>query len=372
MNLKDLPEITFVDANVDELLEKALTLVREILKREISRADPLMLFIKSLLAIIVQQRLLIDTIAKQNLLAYAKGIALEHLGVLVGVERLPATAATVTVEVTLSAARQRATPVVKGTRVTAGDGVNFALDEGIVFAAGETSATVGATCLEVGEVGNGYKIGELKNIVDPQPFLATITNLTESAGGADVEDDDSFRLRIQEAPEKFSNAGSRGAYEFWAKTASALISDVYVISEAPGEVCVYVLLNGGELPNEEILDKVDEVLNSESIRPLTDLVHVLPPRILKYDVEVTYYISRSDAVSAVAIQGRCEKAVDNYVAWQKNKLGRDINPTELMYLVRAAGAKRAVVASPEFTEVPNDTVAISENILVTYGGIEDD
>ena len=372
MNLKDLPELTFVDANVDELLEKALQLVREILKREISRADPLMLFIKSLLAVIVQQRLLIDTIAKQNLLAYAKGNNLEHLGVLVGVERLPATAATTTVEVKLSAARQRATPIVKGTRVTAGDGVNFALDEGIVFAAGETSTTVHATCLEVGEVGNGYKIGELKNIVDPQPFLASIENVTESTGGADVEDDDSYRLRIQEAPEKFSNAGSKGAYEFWAKSASALISDVYVISEAPGEVTVYVLLEGGELPNEEMLETVADVLNADSVRPLTDLVHVLPPHILKYDVEVVYYISRSDAVSAITIQERCEKAVEEFISWQKLKLGRDINHTELYYKLRAAGAKRAVILAPDFVTVPNDTVALAERISVSYGGIEDD
>lgn len=372
MNLKDLPELTFVDANVDELLENALTLVRGILKREISRADPLMLFIKSLLAIIVQQRLLIDSVAKQNLLAYAKEDALEHLGVLVGVDRLPASSATTTVEVRLSAARQRATPILKGTRVTAGDGINFAIDDAIVFAAGETSATVGATCLEVGEIGNGYKIGELKNIVDPQPFLAAITNLTESTGGADVEDDDSYRLRIQEAPEKFSNAGSRGAYEFWAKSASALISDVYVISEEPGEVSVYVLLEGGEIPNEEMLETVADALNSESVRPLTDLVHVLPPRILKYDVEIVYYISRSDAVSAITIQERCESAVDEYISWQKAKLGRDINPTELMYKVRSAGAKRVVIISPEFSIVPNDTVAIVENISVSYGGIEDD
>ena len=372
MELKDLPKLTFADADVDTLLDNALVIVRGLLKREISRADPLMLFIKSFLAIIVQQRLLIDTLAKQNLLAYSTGDALEHLGVLVGVERLPAESATCTVEVTLSAARQRATTIMKGTRVNAGDNVNFALDESIVFASGETSATVKATCLEVGEVGNGYAVGELKNIVDPQPFLASIVNITESTGGADIEDDDSLRMRIHEAPEKFSNAGSKGAYEYWAKTASNLISDVYVISEDPGEVSVYVLLEGGEIPNEEMLNLVAEVLNDKSIRPLTDLVHVKPPKIQYYDVEVRYYISRSDAISAVTIQQRCESAVDEYIAWQKKKLGRDIHPTELMYLIRAAGAKRAVVLAPEFAEIAANVVALAQNISVSYGGIEED
>lgn len=372
MELKDLPKLTFADADIDSLLDNALVIVKGLLKREISRADPLMLFIKSFLAIIIQQRLLIDTLAKQNLLAYSTGEALEHIGVLVGVERLPATAATCTVEVKLSAARQKATPIMKGTRINAGDDVNFALDEAIVFASGETSATVKATCLEMGEVGNGYAAGELQNIVDPQPFLATITNLTETSGGADIEDDESLRERIHEAPEKFSNAGSRGAYEYWAKTASNLISDVYVISENPGEVSVYVLLDGGELPNEEMLNTVLETLNDKTIRPLTDLVHVKPPIVENYDVEVRYYIARSDAISAVTIQERCAAAVENYIAWQKKTLGRDINPTELFYLLRAAGAKRAIVIEPEFREIAANEVAIAGNVNVTYGGIEDD
>lgn len=372
MRLEDLPELTFADADIDSLLDNALEIVRGLLKREISRADPLMLFIKSFLAVIVQQRLLIDELAKANLLAYAKGVNLEHLGVLVGVDRLPATAATTTAEVKLSAPRNKTTTIARGTRFNAGDNVNFALDEGIIFAAGETSATVHATCLEVGEVGNGYKVGEIKNIVDPQPFLLSITNLTESGGGADIEDDDSYRNRIHEAPEKFSNAGSRGAYEYWTKTASNLISDVYVTSELPGEVSVYVLLDGGELPNEEMLNKVLNVLNENSVRPLTDLVHVKPPIIQTYDIEARYYIARSSAVNALTIQARCESAVDDYIAWQKKKLGRDINPTELMYMIRSAGAKRVVILSPEFSVVQPNAVAIAGNVNVTYGGIEDD
>ena len=371
MELKDLPELKFLDANVDSMIESARTIIKGILGREISRADPLMLFTKSLLAIIVQQRLLVDELCRQNLLAYATKNNLEHLGVLVGVERLPATAATCTAELTLSAPRQRATTIMKGTRFTAGDGVNFALDEAVIFPSGETTAQVKATCLEVGEVGNNHKVGEINKIVDPQPFLQSIVNVTESAGGSDIEDDDSLRERIHQAPEKFSNAGSKGAYEYWAKTASNLISDVYVVSENPGEVSVYVLLDGGEIPNEEMLNTVAETLNDKKIRPLTDLVHVLPPNIQNYDIELRYYISRSDVISAVTIQQRCEAAVDDYINWQKAKLGRDINPTELMYMIRLAGAKRVEILSPEFEVVQPNTVAIAENILVTYGGIED-
>ena len=371
MQLKDLPQLTFLDADVDELLENALTLIRGILKRDISRADPLMLFVKSLLAIIVQQRLLIDEAAKMNLLAYAKADALEHLGVFVGVERLPASQAVCKVEVKLSAERQKATTILKGTRVNA-DGINFAIDEDIIFAAGETSATVSATCAEYGEVGNGYKIGELHNIVDPQPFLESIVNISESAGGADIEDDDSLRERIHQAPEQFSNAGSKGAYEYWAKSASAQISDVYVESPKPGEVNVYVLLSGGEIPTEEMLNKVDEVLNDKKIRPLTDLVKICPASVVNYDVDVKYWIARSNAISAVTISQRCEEAVNEFINWQKDKLGRDINPSELVYLLKAAGAKRVEVNSPTFEVVGDNQVAVAQNVEVIYSGLEND
>ena len=51
-----------------------------------------------------------------------------------------------------------------------------------------------------------------------------------------------------------------------------------------------------------------------------------------------------------------EAAVDAYESWQR-KMGRDINPTELGYRVRAAGAKRVKLAAPadiviEKTQLP--------------------
>lgn len=372
MELKDLPNLTFLDADVDELTESARQKIKEILGREIGKADPLMLFTKSLLSIIVQQRILVDELCRQNLLAYATKKNLDHLGILVGVERLAATAATCTVELKLSAARDKATTILKGTRVTAGDSINFAIDEAVIFPVGETTAQVKATCVEVGEVGNNYAVGELKNIVDPQPFLESIVNVTATAGGSDIEDDDSLRERIHQAPEKFSNAGSKGAYEYWAKTASNLVSDVYVESENPGEVSVYVLLDNGEIPNDEMLSTVDNVLNDKKIRPLTDKVLIKPPDVVKYEVAVKYFIARSSAVSAVTIQQRCDAAVEEFVSWQKANLGRDINPTELVYRMKAAGAKRVEVTAPDFEVLLPNAVAIAENISVEYCGIEED
>ena len=214
--------------------------------------------------------------------------------------------------------------------------------------------------------------GEINKIVDPAPFWASAENVTKSEGGADTESDEAYRDRIQEAPEKFSTAGPALAYEYHAKAASALIVDVSVDSPAPGEVIVYPLLKGGVIPGNEILTLVDKKLNDRSIRPLTDKVSVKAPESVKYDVDVLYYIDRRDATEAAQIQARAESTVQEFSAWQKERLGRDINPTELYYRLRAAGVKRAEIKSPVFTATNKKQVAIADSVKASFGGLEDE
>ena len=96
------------------------------------------------------------------------------------------------------------------------------------------------------------------------------------------------------------------------------------------------------------------------------------PESVKYDIEARYYIDRRDATEAAAIQARAENAVQEFIAWQKEKLGRDINPTELYYRMRTAGVKRAEITSPAFAATNRKQVAIAENVKVTFGGLEDE
>lgn len=372
MKLRDLPRLSFAERSPALIESNIVKTVEGLMDRKLARADPLRLFLLGVEAIIVQQREIIDQSAKMNILAYAMGENLDHIGALVGTERIGASAAHTLLNLVLSAPRETATSIPKGLRVTAGDSVMFALNETVIIPKGTVSVIGDATCTAVGSIGNGYAAGELKTIVDPVPFLVSAANTTMTEGGADVEDDESYRERIHEAPEKFSTAGPTLAYEYHAKTASALISDVSIDSPAPGEVDVYPLLKGGVLPGEEILTLVREKLNDRRIRPLTDKVSVKVPESVKYDIEARYYIDRSDATEAATIQTRAENAVQEFIAWQKEKLGRDINPTELYYRLRAAGVKRAEIISPAFTATNRKQVAIAENVKVTFGGLEDE
>lgn len=374
MSLSDLPEINFATADPQETAIEVVKTVEKLLGRTLERADPLRIFLRGVEAIIIQQRLLIDQTAKQNLLAYATGDYLDHIGAVVGCERLGASSAVTTAELTLSVAREVPTTITAGTRITAGDDVYFALEEDVIFLAGEIVKTVKATCTVTGEIGNGYAVGELTRIVDPQPFLQSITNVTTSEGGADVEDDDRYRERIHAAPEAFSCAGSEGAYIYHTKSVSQLIADVAVYSnkDLAGIVRIYPLLKDGEIPGAEMLEAIGEYLSAKTIRPLTDNVEVLTPIVEEYDLDVTYWIAQSNSTSAAAIQAKATTAVGDYVAWQKSKLGRDINPSELIYLLKKAGVKRVEVNAPQFTVTDKFTVAIARNVSATFAGLEED
>ena len=150
MKLSEISQINFATADPESIDVEVVSTVESLLGRTLARADPLRLFLRAVELLIMQQRLLIDEVAKMNLLAFAKGEYLDRLGDLVGCERLQASSAVTTLEVTLSAPRLTSTIIRQGTRVTADNQIYFATDEALIFAAGETVKQVKATCTTTG------------------------------------------------------------------------------------------------------------------------------------------------------------------------------------------------------------------------------
>jgi phage-related baseplate assembly protein len=262
----------------------------------------------------------------------------------------------------------------EGTRATPDGKLYFATEKIAEIPAGESFVDVPARCLTAGYVGNGWLEGQINRPVVRLPWVKEVRNVTPSAGGTDTESDENFRERIQIAPESFSVAGARGAYEYWARTAHQGIVDVAVLGPPdtePGHVEIYPLMEGGEIPSQEVLDAVYAICNAEDTRPMTDYVHVLPPVPVTYDLTMTWWLDRSRATQSTAIQKSVFEAVQEWVRWQRSKLGRDINPSVLNHRIIAAGAKRADITSPVFTVLTGSQVAIPGEIEVTFGGLED-
>lgn len=370
MDNLNLPDITFANKDAQTIETEVISQYETASGITLGDADPRKKLLQSQVPIITGQRAVIDYSAKQNLLAYAKDEFLDHIGILVGCTRIPATAATAPVRVILSIARSVNTIVEAGKRVTAGDNVFFKIVSETIIQAGAILADVQVECLTTGAVGNDYAIGTINTLVDPIPYVASVSNIAVSQGGIDIESDDAFRERIRQAPESFSTAGPEGAYIYWAKTASSLIADVKPYSPSPGVVNLCILLKAGEIPGQEILDAVLAICNNKKIRPLTDKVQAIAPELVQYDIGVTYWIDKQNASIATSIREKVEQAVNDYKIWQKTALGRSIDPSQLIYLMKAAGAKRVAVASPVYSALADNQVAQEKTVTINYGGTE--
>ena len=263
-----------------------------------------------------------QALIQQMLVDFSSAPGLDYLGALLGVARLPASAATCTLRFTLVSGHGDVV-IPAGTRVSSTDGrVTFATAQNVDVATGDTTADVEAFASSIGAAGNGYVAGDVANILDPQPFITTAENLGTTSGGADSESDESLRTRIKLAPSQFSNAGSSGAYRYWALTASPAIVDVAVTSPTPGEVDVFPLMADGSTTPTPILDLVASILNDEKIRPLTDTVVVLSPTVVDYDIEVEL-VAYTDA-DVVQLQADVAATLAEYAAKKQRLLGQDI------------------------------------------------
>jgi len=373
MQLNSLPDITFAEKDSKLVESEIISTYESLAGRTLAPGDPVRIFLLALASIIIQQRALIDFSAKQNLLAYASGDYLDHIGALLGVERIAAKPAVTTIRFSLSEQRQAATPIPANTRVRAESGdIVFATIKYAEVPAGALFIDVNAQCQTAGEAGNGFLPGQIKRLMDPIPYVASAVNITETTGGLDIESDESLRERIRLVPESFSTAGPYRAYEYWALTAHQDIADVAVYSPTPGQVNICPLLKGGQLPSQEILDAVEAICSADNKRPLTDYVYVHAPTVVNYSINFTYYIRKDDASLISNIQSAVEDATAQFKAWQKEKLGRDINPSELTRRIINAGAKRVQITQPIFVKLEQYQVAKDITTNIIYGGLEDD
>ncbi len=377
--ITNLPEISFVGGvSLDTLRQNMIKDYQN--KYEETTGESITLYPGDTMRILINSFALqlyqcyqyIDNAGKQNLLKYSSGEYLDNLGAFRGVTRLSAAPAVATVRFTLSSPQTTVVSIPKGTRVSGGDEVYFATDDYSEILPGGMYEDVPCTCLTKGSVGNAYEVGQLNVLVDPITYIASVSNITASSGGSDVEDDASFRERIFIAPSSYSVAGPREAYIYHMKSFSTLISDVKVQMTAPGCVDVRVLLTDGEIPTADFLTEATAFLADNNIRPLTDNVTVQAPDIVNYTLEVTYYILQENSNAVETVKVAVESAIENYIIWQKSKIGRDINPSKLINLMIAAGAKRVVITAPTYTSTSSTAVAICTETTVNYGGLEDD
>ena len=375
----------FVDDDLDTMIDELISQYEIMTGRTVQPASPERLFIAWIADALVEVNANINFAGNQNIPSRAEGENLDALGQLFYDEGRPeATPASVTVRFYISEAQSTAILIPEGTRVTTVDGDPiFETAEDAYIAIGSTYADVRCECDEDGEVGNGYTAGQINTLIDVDNILYYdhCENIDESEGGAEEADDDTYYALMVASEDAYSCAGARGAYEYWAKTVSTDIIDVVVNSPEAGKICIYALMNDGTIAGSEIKAMILAACSADSVRPLTDLVTVEDAEVVSYNIELTYYLSENSTQSASELEEAIEDAVDNYVTWQSEKLGRDINPSKLISMIMAAGAKRVVLTSPTYVHLEDGTdildpeapqIASVGTITLTNGGYEDE
>jgi len=302
----------------------------------------------------------------QNLVAYARFPMLDHLGVLVGVTRLPAQLAQTTLLLMLVSGHGDVV-IPAGLRVNSTDGrAVFELVEDTAVLTGINTVSATFIAQSSGKLSNDYAIGTISVILDPQPYLATASNTSVTEGGSDEETDEQLRDRIKLAPSAFSNAGSYKAYEFWAKSTSPLIIDVAVTNPIPGTVEIFPLMANLATTPTEILDAVEAVLNADKIRPLTDTVIITSPTSVSTAITVGLILYegtvQSDIVPVVIAN------LEAFRDGRRKLLGQDIVIDQIKALCMIDGVYKANVTVPASDLVISETEfanITSINVTVT-------
>ena len=372
-----LPDIDFVDTNAEATLDRIVQGYEAAAGRKLGEADPIMLFLKTIAYENVLLRNAIDFTGKQNLLFYAEGDYLDHLGFLLDIERNEAKNSLTTLRFTLASAQPSNIIIPLNTKVSDGN-YTFQTTEVTQIVAGQLTVDVGAESVISGDETNNISIDRINQFIDVIPYVEKVSNLTDTSGGANTESDDSYKKRIALAPSSFSVAGPYESYKFWALTANQNIIDVAVVNKEErtqdiqyaGVVEVYPLIKNGQPATVEILGQVLEILSNKKVRPLTDKVETLAPIQVDYTIDLKYYIHTDDGANANIIQAKVSNAVQDFIKWQYEKLGRDINPSELTRLIVNAGAKRVDIISPIFTALDEFEIGNNISVNIVFDGFE--
>lgn len=185
-----------------------------------------------------------------------------------------------------------------------------------------------------------------------------------------METDSDFRLRIQQALEGLSVAGSVGAYEFHGRSADGRVADISVVSPTPACVTISVLSREGNgAASPDLLTAVRNALSGEDVRPVADRVTVQSASIVDYQIRASLFLypgpEREPVLAAAAAKLRA------YITAQ-HRLGRDIRKSAIYAALHVEGVQRVELASPTADIVLDKTQAsYCSDFKIDIGGSDE-
>ena len=197
--------------------------------------------------------------------------------------------------------------------------------------------------------------GDLDNLV-------AFYGVTRLSGELDEE----LKTRTIERIMGSSTAGGASWYRYQALTASADVRDVAVSSPAPGQVQIAVLSKlGNGTASTALLEAVDDVVQSDSVRVITDTVTVVSSTISTVPVTAQIWLY-PDTPIAVFNELQADLSAAFAAA---SGLGWDVTRSWLVANLHAAGVQRVVLTVPAADVVcgPSQAPALGAITLTMAG-----
>jgi len=356
--------------------------------KTLAPGDPVRILLLRMAARESQYRVLLNYGFQQNFILSAVGINLDAIGSNYGPlgARLPAASALTTLQFSINAPINIDIPIPINTTVSGSSStanVVFQTTAAGTIPAGSTSVAIPAACTQVGAIGNGYVAGQINSILNwIPPFIVAVTNLTTTQGGADVETDDAYAMRLALVPGAFSVAGSYQAYMFWGYTANVDISSVSIVgpngdinqtppNTAAGYVDVYILLQGGQIPGSSVIAQVQSFLSATTIRPLGDFVTVKVPNVVNYNIVGTFWVDPKNQNMLPQIEQQVQAVLPEFNTMTSSQIGRTVNPEHLGQMIMEAGASDYQLTAPTRRILDASQVGIqSGTMALQYGGLQ--
>lgn len=397
-------------------------------------ADKNRILLQTAVYLVMMNLIASDTMYQQGTLKGATGDALKALGMTRGsVEYPEAQYALVTEKYIFDGPLSVQQTIPKGNRVSVGE-VYFETTEETIVSIGTSEISLTLKCTESGILGNNFLPGTITTHTDSLAWVKSVTNTDTSLGGTSPDDADYTRkiyntpegyavagptdAYITKAKE-FSDAiqdicvitpddsidveytYNNGTTDIIEKKSVDIAKSTIDISSGNistytldlsgvalelnfktavkrvklnftrgGIVEVYPLLEGAQIPNEAFLNELKAALSANTKRPLTDKVETKASIEKTYSINYDYYIDKKNSNSAETIKSNVANATSAYQEWQNSELGKDINPDELIKLVKEAGAKRLVITTPAYADLKGYEVAKCSSVNVVYKGLE--
>ena len=289
----------------------------------------------------------VNEAARGVLVAFAQSSDLDHLAAFYPEKRLSGALATFAGKLTLAAPLGMDVTIPADYRIVAKNGaVEARLMGDVTIPKGETT---GSERFEIvrpaGMDANGLSYAQSWEAINPLPFVVKVEQTEVSSGGSDPESDEAFRQRIPTALERYSTAGPRRAYEYWAYTSDPRVVDALALSPQPGDVKVVLLSGDGDgTADEAMIRRAAEILSADDVRPLTDHVEVISARILKYRVRVSL-----EVYSGVAGTEPIAEATRRLgqTTQELFRIGLDVPISRFIAAGHVSGVKKVHILEPE-------------------------